>query len=68
MVEKIFGNRNFMHPMGRFSMYSKCLDFFLKVFWGGGGGKGFFTFLLCSLQVPNEFPSGSQYVPKGGSQ
>ncbi len=41
------------------------LSFFL------GGGEIFFifpVFSICSLQVPNGFPSGSQYVPQGCSQ
>jgi hypothetical protein len=64
MVVKVFGNRNFMHPMGRLNMHSKCLDVFSFKFFGGGEG-GFFSFLLCSLQVPNEFPSSSNMFPKG---
>ncbi len=48
-----FGNRNFM-PMGRVSMHSKCLDFFFQVL-GGWWGE-FFSFFLCSHQVPNVFP------------
>jgi hypothetical protein len=52
-----------MVPMGRLSMHSKCLDFLsFKFFLGGGGGEGK-DFFLCSLQVPNGFPSGSQNVP-----
>jgi hypothetical protein len=72
MVMNSFGNRNFMQPMGRLSMHSKCLDFFLLSF-GFGGEGGFFSFFslfpTCSLQVPNGFPSdsnmflGSQCVP-----
>jgi hypothetical protein len=38
MVTNNFGNRNFMQPMGRLSMQSKCLDFFLLSCFGGGGG------------------------------
>jgi len=54
------GNRNFMQPMGRLSMHSKFLDFFLLSFGEGGeGGRGVFLFSF----VPNGFPSGSQYVP-----
>jgi hypothetical protein len=30
-----FGNRNFMQPMGRLTMHSKCLDFFSFKFWVG---------------------------------
>jgi hypothetical protein len=56
MVTNSFGNRNFMQSMGRLSIHSKCLEFFLKKFWvGGWGGGDFFLFLL--------FPSGSHYVP-----
>jgi hypothetical protein len=29
MVTNSFGNRNLMQPMGRLSMHSKCLDFFV---------------------------------------
>jgi hypothetical protein len=32
MVPNSFGNRNFVQPMGRLSMHSKCLDFFLLCF------------------------------------
>jgi len=66
MVTNSFGNRNFMQPMGRLSMHSKCLDFFAFKFGQGWGGRYFFifpSFPICSLQVPNGFPSGSQYVP-----
>jgi hypothetical protein len=48
--------------MGRLNMPSKCLDFLSFKFWGVAGGN--FSFFLCSLQVPNGFPSGSQYIPK----
>jgi hypothetical protein len=63
MVTNSFGNRNFMQPMARLSMHSKCLDFFSFKFWVGVGGRGqkdFFSFFLCSLQVPYGFPVGSQ--------
>jgi hypothetical protein len=67
MVTNSFGNSNFMQPMGRLSIHSMCLDFFLLSFRGGGGRFFFFfSFFHCSqhvLQVPNGFPSGSQYVP-----
>jgi hypothetical protein len=36
MVTNRVGNRNFMQPMGRLSMHSKCLDFFSFKFGGGG--------------------------------
>ncbi len=52
-----FGNRNFMQPMGRLNMRSKCLDFFSFKFWVGVG-EGFFHFSF----VPNMFPSSSQWV------
>jgi hypothetical protein len=53
-----------------------CLDFFSFKFWVDGVGGAFFfhftfvpnMFPLCYLQVPSEFPSGSQSsqcVPKG---
>jgi len=64
MVTNCFGNGNLMQPMGRLSMHSKCLDFFLLNFgWGrqGGWGKDFFLFLLfptCFHLVPNLFPKG----------
>jgi hypothetical protein len=60
MMMNSFGNRNFMQPMGRLSMPSKCLDFFPFKFWiWGGGGRTFFHFSF----VPNMFPSSSQWVP-----
>jgi len=55
MVTNSFGNKNLMQAMGRFSMHSKCLDFFSFKFWvgaAGGWGKGFFLFSF----VPNMFP------------
>jgi hypothetical protein len=68
MVMNSFGNKNFMQPMGRLSMHSKCLDFFPFRFWGGeggarGGGRDFFHFAF----VPNMFPSSSQCVLQGCS-
>ncbi len=67
MVTNSFGNRNFMQPIGRLSMHSKCLDLFsLKFGVGGGVGRGEFVFFhlfpTCSLQVPNGFSSSSQHV------
>ncbi len=61
-------HRNFMQPMGRLSMNSKFLDYFLlSFFWAGGGGGGeFFHFSFvptCSLQVPNVFPIASCFDP-----
>jgi len=58
IMPRCFGNRNFMQPMGRLSMHSKCLDFFLLSF-----GAGIFSFFLCSQHVSFKFPMGSQYVP-----
>ncbi len=56
MVPNSFGNRNFMQPMGRLSMHSKCLDFFsFKFAWGGGGGGGFFLYFIFSQFVPQGF-------------
>ncbi len=56
MVPNSFGNRNFMQPMGRLSMHSKCLDFFsFKFAWGGGGGGVFFFFLFFSNVFPSFF-------------
>jgi len=70
MVMNSFGNRNFMQPMGRLNMHSKCLVFFLKVFFGGGGGRIFFLFtfvpnmfLSSSHQVPNVFPLAPRFNP-----
>jgi hypothetical protein len=64
MVTDSFGNRIFMQPMGRLSMHSKCLDFFLSG-GGGAGGRGrIFSFT-------NMFPIrslGSPCVPQGCSQ
>ncbi len=59
MVTNSFGNRNFMQPMERFSMQSKCPNFLFLKFWVGG--KDFFFFIFpvfptCSFQVPNGFP------------
>jgi len=45
-----------MQAMGRFSMHSKCVDFFLLSF---GGPRIFFHFSF----VPNMFLSSSQYAP-----
>jgi len=67
MVMNSFGNRNFMQPMGRFSMHSKCLDFFPFKFWIGGEDF-FFSFFLCSQHVPFKFPMGSHFVPQVCSQ
>jgi hypothetical protein len=67
MVTNSFGNRNFMQPMRRLNMHSKYLDlFFYKILGGAhaGGGGLFSFFFLCSLQVLNGFPSGSQCVPQ----
>jgi hypothetical protein len=36
MVTNSFGNRNFMQPMGRLGMHSKCIDLFSFKFWVGG--------------------------------
>jgi len=57
MVRNSFGNRNFVQPMARLSMHSKCLDYFSFKFWAGGeGGEGIFFifsfFPTCSIQVP----------------
>jgi hypothetical protein len=59
--DKQFWKKNFMQPMGRRSMHSKCLVFFLLDFVLGGGG--FFSFFLCSQHVPFKFPMGSQQIP-----
>jgi hypothetical protein len=58
MVMKSFGNRNFMQPMGRLRMHSKCLDFFFPLSFGVGR-QDFFHFSF----VPNMFLSSSQWVP-----
>jgi len=66
MVTNNFGNRNLMQPMERFSMHSKCFDFFSLKFWVGatrGWGKDFFSFFLYSQHVPFKFPSCSHQVP-----
>ncbi len=65
MVTNSFGIRNFMHPMGRLSKHSKCLDFFSFKFWVGGvegGGRGIF-FLLSF--VPFKSPMFPMSSPKG---
>ncbi len=61
MVTNSFGNRNFMQPMGRLSMHSKCLDFFPFKFWVG---NFFPLFPSSSCQVPNVLPKG---VPDSSS-
>ncbi len=66
MVMTSFGNRNFMQPMGRLNMHSKCFDFIFLLSFGWGKGKGDFFFILfvpnmffsSSHQVPNVFPKG----------
>ncbi len=71
-VMNSFGNRNFMQPMGRPNLQSRCLPSFPIKFGGRGGGRGweedffggFPCFRLCSFQVPNNFPSCFQYVPQ----
>ncbi len=53
MVRNSFGNRNFMQPIGRVSMHSKCLDFyFLLNFGWGGGGEDFFHFSFVPKFLP----------------
>ncbi len=62
----VTGNRNFMQPMGRLSMHSKCFDLFSVKFWGGQGGGGrriVFSFFLGSQCVPNMLSLSSRYVP-----
>jgi hypothetical protein len=39
MVPNNFGNRNFMQPMGRLNMHSKCLDLFILCFGLKGRGE-----------------------------
>ncbi len=48
MVTNSFGNRNFMQPMGRLSMHSKCLDCFHFPFVPN-------MFPMGSHQVPKMF-------------
>ncbi len=60
MVMNSFGNRNFMQPMGRLSMHSKCLDFFVLKLFGAGAGWGR---IFINSFVPDMFPSSSQRVP-----
>jgi len=60
MVTISFGNRNFIQPLGRLSMHSKCLDFFSFKFWVGE--KVFFFIFLCSQHVSFKFPMGSHQV------
>jgi hypothetical protein len=65
MVTNSFGNRNFMQPMGRLSMHSKCLDFFFLLSFGkgfGGVGRGEEDFFHFSF-VLNMFLPNSQSVP-----
>jgi hypothetical protein len=49
--EQFWNMQNFMQAMGRLSTHSKCLDFFSFQFWGKGG-RGIFSFFLCSHHVP----------------
>jgi hypothetical protein len=63
MVMNSFGNRNFMQPMGRLNMHSKCPSFLSFEFWVGRGGGNFFHFSF----IPNMFPLSSQYVPNSTS-
>ncbi len=66
MVTNSFGNKNFMQPMGRLSMHSKCLDIFPFKFWVCGGGFFFhfsfvpFKFPMCS---PRVFPIAPPFNP-----
>jgi hypothetical protein len=62
MVTNSFGNRNFMQPMGRVNMPSKCLDFIFLSFVGRGGCIFFFFFF--SHQVPNMFPRFPMCSPR----
>jgi hypothetical protein len=63
MVTNSFGNRNFMQPIGRLSMHSKCLALFSFKFWVWGEGR-MFSFFLCSQHVPPlKFSMGSHQVP-----
>jgi hypothetical protein len=54
-VMNSFGNRNFMQPMGRLSMHSKCLDLFSYKFWVRGFCFGepskFQLFLVMGNQI-----------------
>ncbi len=61
MVTNGFGNRNFIQPMGRLSMHSKCLDFFFLLSFGLGWGGGFFFIFPF---VPNMFPRFSMCSPR----
>jgi hypothetical protein len=46
MVTNRLEKRNFMQPMGRLNMHSKCLDIYIFSFkfWVGGGSENFFFF------------------------
>jgi hypothetical protein len=66
MVMNSFGNRNFMQSMEGSACIQSALFFFYFKVLGWGVGEDFFHFPLfptCSFQIPNGFPSGSQYVP-----
>ncbi len=54
MVTNSFGTPNFMQPMERLGMHSKCLDFFSFKFFFGAGEKDF-SFFLGSKNVPFKF-------------
>jgi len=43
MMMNSFGNKNFIQPMRRLSMYSACLDFFSLKFWRGGDGGDYMS-------------------------
>jgi len=49
MLTNSCGNRNFMQPMERVSMHSKCLDFFSFEVWGGCGGGGDIYVFACQV-------------------
>ncbi len=63
MVTNSFGNRNFMQPMGRLSMHSKCLDFFSFKFWVGWGREDFFSFFLCPQIFALAISPGQKWWP-----
>ncbi len=52
MLTNSCGNRNFMQPMERLSMHSKCLDFFSFEVWGGvRGWGGYLRFCLPGRKI-----------------
>ncbi len=63
-VMNSFGNRNFMQPMGRPNLQSRCLASFPIRFGGGRGVGGGFLWVVfpVSHYVPFNFPITSHHI------